>query len=357
MLTETAHTTTLQFIRCGVAEETYGLDMTWVRSIQRLDRLRRNKDGGDPAGWLPVGESGIPVFSLAARLGLPVKTGGDLQRVVVLNSAHRPWAILVDHVSQVERVPANRVAPLPPLAVNPSFSRFDGIIQTPEQLNLLLSPERIHPDATPAAERVESPAVHRTSVKPPPPGARRSSHGRILVFSLKPCPDERPIVFGLSISQVQEVITPLPLIPVPGAPFFVDGLLSWRNSPVPIVDLAACMRMPALPASEQSCIMIVRGSDKHSLAGFRIRPDVRVLRLPIAHEPRDRELPFDRSLVRGAFELEKETLVIPDLQRCYRVNDQLEIDTPFIDGDCDRSRCLIQSNPDAPRRCSASDYA
>lgn len=323
MLTQTDNTATLQFIRCGVAAETYGLDMTWVRSIQRLDRLQWNKDGDNPVGWLPGSESSIPVFSLAAQLGLPTKTGGDLQRAVVLNSAHRPWAVLVDHVSQVERVPVNRVVPLPPIAVNPSLNHFDGIIQTPERLNLLLSPERIHPDAAPVAGRVEPPTV-RHMAKPISSGgeARRSSHGRILVFSLKPSLDERPIVFGLSVSQMQEVITPLPLIPVPGAPPFVDGLLNWRNSPVPIIDLAAGMGLRAPLTDEQSRLMIVRGFDKHSLVGFRIRPDVRVLRLPITHKLCDRELPFDRSLIRGAFELEKETLVIPDLQRCCEVNDR-----------------------------------
>jgi hypothetical protein len=82
MLDQTKTTDPLRLLRCDIADETYGLDMLWVRSIQRTDRLRRESpstsppdrlvesSGRDPVGWVPGSEGDkIPVFSLASQLG------------------------------------------------------------------------------------------------------------------------------------------------------------------------------------------------------------------------------------------------------------------------------------------------
>ena len=42
MLNPTRTTDTLRLIRCNIGHETYGLDMSWVRSIQRLDPSNRD---------------------------------------------------------------------------------------------------------------------------------------------------------------------------------------------------------------------------------------------------------------------------------------------------------------------------
>ena len=90
MLNPTRTTDTLRLIRCNIGHETYGLDMSWVRSIQRLDRLLINPEMGvDEAGfvgWLPGNEGDIPVFNMAGRLGAPLPAGGGYssqQRIIV----------------------------------------------------------------------------------------------------------------------------------------------------------------------------------------------------------------------------------------------------------------------------------
>ena len=63
----------LRFIRCGIGEEAYGLEMSWVRRIQRTDRLRHNREeagsqigqrrdpvappGDEPVGWAGAGSA------------------------------------------------------------------------------------------------------------------------------------------------------------------------------------------------------------------------------------------------------------------------------------------------------------
>ena len=402
MLNQTVTADTLRFIRCGTADKTYGLDMSWVRSIQRTDRLLRNPElegpstprqsrddassgrspstslcgepvepsGHGPVGWLPGREGDIPVFSLASQLGHPslppLSTeggGGALQRIVVLNpppslpsaggsEGGRPWALLVDRVSQVIQVPSDRVVPLPPIVVNPSTDYFKGVIKLDEDLILFLSPERLHPDASLSVGR----SVREAASSSPGPipstrsptasaGGQRRSQGQIVVFSIaEPHPAERALSFGLSISQVPEILEPLPLISVPAAPAFVLGLVNWRDQPVPVIDLAGRLGLAPEanpPANGQNRLIIARDKghvlpvpspalslaegvvegrsskerpNQGALVGFLVRPAIRVLRLPIAHRPCSRTPPLNQALTRGIVELENETLVIPDIR-------------------------------------------
>ncbi len=386
MLNQTRTSGTLRLIRCGIAAETYGLDMSWVRSIQRTDRLHRNPEaegpstsrcgqpveptGHNPVGWLVGNEGDIPVFSLANQLGRPSPPplsteggSGALQRIVVLNplpspppaggsKGGRPWALLVDRVSQVIQVPADHVVSLPPVVVNPFTDYFKGVIKLDEELILFLSPERLHPDASLSAGR---PVREAANLSPGPilstrspttsAGGQHRRHGQIVVFSIaEPHPGERALSFGLSISQIPEILQPLPMIPVPAAPAFVLGLINWRDWPVPVIDLAS--RLGLAPEANPSAngrtrLIIVRdkghvlpvpspalspvegvverssskgGSNQGTLVGFLVQPAIRVLRLPIAHQPCSRTLPLDQALTRAIVELENETLVIPDIR-------------------------------------------
>jgi chemotaxis signal transduction protein len=376
MLNQTKTTETLHLIRCDIADETYGLDMSWVHSIQRTDRLRRNPEVErpstvgqasisaevhSPVGWLPGTESDVPVFNLANQLRCsslpPLSTeeeSGASQRIVVLNpppspppaegsKGGQPWGLLVDRVSQVTQIPSNHVLPLPPIVINRSADYFKGVIKLDEELILFLSPERLHPDASLSAGR---PVREATSPSPglipgiksttASAGCQRRNYGQIVVFSItKPHPGERALSFGLSISQVPEILEPLPMIPIPTAPAFVLGLVNWRDRPVPVIDLAGRLGFAAeanLTSNERNRLIIARdkghvlpvpstvegnsskgGTNQGTLASFLVRPAIRVLRLPIAHQPCIRTLPLDQTLTRCIVELESETLVIPDI--------------------------------------------
>ena len=346
-------------------------------------------------GWLPDERGDIPVFSLASRLGRPSKKGSALQRIVVLNpppqvgspphpphewggvEGEQPWALLVDRVSRVIQVPADRVIPLPPIVVNPSADYFQGVIKLDEELILFLAPERLHPNASlppappqaggsegrpqaggsegrpqaegsegrPQAEGSEGEAREAASPSSRPPtvgaGGQRRSYGQIVVFSIAESHlAEQTLSFGLSISQVPEILNPLPMIPVPAAPAFVLGLVNWRGRPVPVIDLARRLglapeaapsangRTHLIIARDKSYVLPVPNpaegdsskgeSNQGVLVGFPVRPAIRVLRLPIAHRPCRRTLPLDQTLTRGIAELENETLVVPDIRGILR---------------------------------------
>ncbi|CAG1769627.1 partial Chemotaxis protein CheW, partial [uncultured bacterium] len=319
---------TLRFIRCSVQDESYGIDMTWVRSIQRSDQLKREAGDNGSVGWLPSREGNIPVYDLANRLGRAANPFNSQGRIIILNllatgtmsvatRGTRPWALLVDHVSQVIQIPMDRLIPLSAVAAHSLSNYFRGVIRLEEALVLFLAPEQLHPDAPPRAEQPASYSVqlepgtnHPTNGNAPSGTQKARREKQILLFSTtEPLPGARALSFALSITQVPEILNAVPLTRVPGAPSFVLGLVNWRNRPVPVIDLNMRLGLPSSTSSlnGRSRLLIVRSPNESGadvFAGLIIHPKVRAVRLPLASTPCQSSLPIEKRLVSGIVDLE-----------------------------------------------------
>ncbi len=115
--------------------------------------------------------------------------------------------------------------------------------------------------STPSELAPEPPAVAKptapTPSEPPPPAkpavpepARRALGGKFLTFFL----DKEE--FGFEILRVQEIISQLPITPVPRTPAHVQGVINLRGKIIPVVDLRRKLGLP--PLDTQSCVIIVR---------------------------------------------------------------------------------------------------
>ena len=121
---------THRLVRCNVNEESYFMEMSLIRSIQRIERLRLYRSEVDDLGsvrpegalgYVTVQEGNVPVFSLAKLLGRPLLRKGDkqdlsLKRIVVLSTLNEKGglnsegvAVLVDRVSQVVHIEQEQI--------------------------------------------------------------------------------------------------------------------------------------------------------------------------------------------------------------------------------------------------------
>jgi len=76
--------------------------------------------------------------------------------------------------------------------------------------------------------------------------------GKFLTFFLD---DEE---YGFEILKVQEIIGMMSVTPVPQTPPFVQGVINLRGKVIPIIDLRLKFAMPAVPQTEETCIIVVR---------------------------------------------------------------------------------------------------
>jgi purine-binding chemotaxis protein CheW len=305
----------LRFMRCVIADETYCLNMSWVRGIQRMEQFHQQQGAeGGAIGWCLSGFDKIPVFGLAVQLHRPYDASQTTGKFVVLNTQPQPWALLVVRLESVMQVSTADVVPLPAIARNPAAPFFDGVVKSPDGMMLSLVPEGLRPQAAPRA--VGASMASLPELFPPAVGtpAAVGNTGKIICFSTADGPAQASaITFGLSVSQVPRVLQSFSLLPVPGAATFVLGLVDWQGYPLAVIDLSRRLGGAASPVRPDSRLLIARASTRQAFVSFPVRPQMRVCSLPIAHQPSIRTLPLQEALLRGRFDLTNETLIIPDI--------------------------------------------
>jgi chemotaxis signal transduction protein len=317
MITHSRAAQTLRFIRCGLGTETYCLHMSWVRSIQRVELMRPNTEAQGPVGWIANAGEEVPIFHLAALLEQLWATKQLTGKIVMLKTAAQPWGFLVDRVEGIIEVAAESIFPLPDMVRHPKTDWFDGLLQCDEALLLSLAPDGLRPTGT---TYVAMPLAQLHNGTPGPsaptvaiaPRARR----QLLSFSITSGPiQDASLRFGLSISQIPQVLQAFALTPVPGARDGVLGLVQWRSGPLAVLDLLRCLGGGTTPVAPGHRLLIARATTVRAFVGIPILPHVKIHHLPLASRPSTRTLGLREPFVKGRFDIEHGTLVIPDIDR------------------------------------------
>ena len=127
------------------------------------------------------------------------------------------------------------------------------------------------------------------------------------------------LLFGIAAEQVQEVLRPLPITPLPLAPPDVAGLINLRGQIVPALDMRRVLKLEPAPA----------GSDRFSVVAHTPQGPVSlqvdeigdVMELDAAAgEPPPRNVDPDiGGLVRGVFPLKDRLLLVLDTARVTEI--------------------------------------
>ena len=221
----------LRYIRCTTGSETYALDMASVYSIQRSDNLHLEPVAENALGWFPVRDEQAPVYGLAESLGRSGQAQSNGRRVVLMNplpGSIGMWGLLVDQVSQVFTTTHQALSPLPAALCGGNDRYFGAVIQAGDELVLMLEPAGIYPDRHLSGVSVPPvPSFTPLSSGDPPErqaAVRRATRQpkQLIVFALPGGRDD--LQFALSITQVLEILAPLPVIPVPGAAPYITWI-------------------------------------------------------------------------------------------------------------------------------------
>ncbi|MEM7585239.1 MAG: chemotaxis protein CheW [Acidobacteriota bacterium] len=334
-----------RFLPCQVGEVRLAFDVSLLAGIRRSDNVQRNPVADGPAGWL-LDDGEVPVIDLGTWLGVSShfqqSSAGGASRVLVFNHGETPRGLLVDASGRARDVQDGELRALPKVVGNLSHLGIRGIWTSDDRPWLVLdssAPSLIDrqpapPDATPSdTARPEldsalssgvSPAAG-SNAQPVSATARAGAGGRMLLFATRESQTfARPVSFGLSITQVLEVAALPSLDPVPGAPGFVLGLAMWRDEPLPVIDLDSRLGW-ASGAGRHERMLVARAADG-SLLALAVHGALRMLRLPVPHRPS--QLDFNQSLALGVFELEAETLILPDLAQLSQLSPPAQLSQP-----------------------------
>ena len=68
--------------------------------------------------------------------------------------------------------------------------------------------------------------------------------------------------FGINVMQVQEVLRHTEIAPVPGAPYYVLGIINLRGNVVTVIDTRARFGLPPTDISDNTRIVIIESDEQ-----------------------------------------------------------------------------------------------
>jgi chemotaxis signal transduction protein len=313
---------TVKVVRCHLAGRQFVLETRWVESIAKIEALIPNPRGDGPVGWLPTPQGNLPLYSLAQRLHIPEPPEASAATAVIIRGP-QPWALKLDRVSRGTDIESTHVFPLLASVVTNTSKSFTAAVRLDDDFMLLLDPRLLCPEDVAAPPTEEFPLIeemvlvaHREQEARAKAATaqRHRTEGRIITFATARADhNNKPIVFGLSVSQVAEILNPVPIEALPNVPSWVLGMIQWRNRPVLMFNLAERLGLESLPTPALSRMMIARGHEEGAMVGFLVNPVVRTLGLPIEGAQTIPPIPTLKTLLRGAVELPDRTLIFPDV--------------------------------------------
>ncbi len=234
----------MQLISFKVSGEEFGVDIDQVKEILKLSTITPvPKAPPFLLGMMNLRGTIIPVLDLKQRLGQEPFTATVKTRILVLQVAGDLSGIVVDEVSEVQRIDTATIEPPP--QVTRGIDRFflQGVaklkanhrlimmLNLQEVLHIEISRDR-HLDirATAVGAELESDDHSQNAV----------AEEHLALFFLG---EEE---FGIDIATVREILRVAEITAVPNVPPYVKGIQNVRDAVLPIIDLRVLVKMKSL---------------------------------------------------------------------------------------------------------------
>ena len=315
----------VELLRCTVGGRDYCLDMAHVRGLHRPEHLVPSGESSGPMGWAVEQGRTIPVYPVRPELDPEAQRVARAGQVIVLlEVAGESFGVVVERVTRIGRVPRSSIVPVPDLGSAARLVR--GVVRFEDEQILQLEPESLSPSGPktaspvqPTLPKLESQSEPPASDRSPRRGRRSSETGRrskvVLFSTAEPRAGEPSVEFMLSVTQVAEILLPVTPLFVPGSPSAVQGLVVWRDRAVRVFDLDQILGFASGEAPVHRHILIAKAAQSREFSGLLIRPQVRILSLPLPHKLSQRFVPPELSAVQAVFERPGEMAVFLDIDR------------------------------------------
>jgi purine-binding chemotaxis protein CheW len=151
-----------QLVVFDLNEEAYGVDISQVREIIRMQEITRVPRAPEfIEGIINLRGKVIPVVDLRARFSMPETERTDEHRIVVVDVEGQDIGMVVDAVKEVSRIPSSSIEPPSSVITTNDSEYLTGIVKTDEKLIILLDIAKVisNSEAAALAEVQHSPEV------------------------------------------------------------------------------------------------------------------------------------------------------------------------------------------------------
>jgi purine-binding chemotaxis protein CheW len=136
-----------QLVVFGLGKEEFGIDISRVREIVRLQNITAIPQSMDfVEGIVNLRGQIVPIVDLCKRFRVvnSSSTEESARRIIVVNMAEQNIGVLVDGVSEILRIPDESIEPTPPIVASGISSDFiRGVAKVENRLIIVLDLDRI----------------------------------------------------------------------------------------------------------------------------------------------------------------------------------------------------------------------
>ena len=152
-MTESIHSTNdsesqssylLQLVGFQLDDEEYGIDILKVQEINRITEITKIPQSPDfVEGVINLRGNVIPIIDLRKRFNMPHKEYDKQTRIVVGEIGDRTVGFIVDAVSEIIRLPADKIEPAPNISADDKAEYILGVGKLDDKLLMLLDIDKI----------------------------------------------------------------------------------------------------------------------------------------------------------------------------------------------------------------------
>ncbi|MDK2836469.1 MAG: purine-binding chemotaxis protein CheW [Thermosediminibacterales bacterium] len=133
-----------QYVVFKLGEESYGVDILQVKTIERLMPITRvPKAPKFVEGVINLRGEVVPVIDLRKRFDLEQKDASDNTRIIIINVDGITVGMIVDSASEVIQIPVDEIEPPPAIVGSIDSDYISGVGKVGERLLILLNLKKV----------------------------------------------------------------------------------------------------------------------------------------------------------------------------------------------------------------------
>ena len=135
-----------QLVVFGLGKEEFGIDISRVREIVRLQNITAIPQSMDfVEGIVNLRGQIVPIVDLCKRFRVGDSSSVEeaARRIIVVNMAEQNIGVLVDGVSEILRIPDESIEPTPPIVAGGIADFIRGVAKVDNRLIIVLDIDKV----------------------------------------------------------------------------------------------------------------------------------------------------------------------------------------------------------------------
>ncbi|MFA7148754.1 MAG: chemotaxis protein CheW, partial [Syntrophomonadaceae bacterium] len=270
----------MQLVTFILGQENFGIDIMNVQEIIRTPSITAVPQAPSYVeGVTNLRGEILPVLDTRVKFGMEQAERDVSSRVIVVDVQGKKVGLSVDEVSEVLRVESNHIEATPAMAADMDMSTISGVVKINDGKKLVMIMEAASLCQIEQTARKETlnPNVKESGIRE---AEKKMEEVQLVSFLLG---DEE---FALEIEHVREIIRYPEIVKVPNLPQYIKGVISLRDTLMPIVDMRIKLDTGNDEISESTRVVVVDADNtRFGLVVDRVYEVTRIARETIFAPP------------------------------------------------------------------------